>query len=181
MKIVSTLILGSALLFACSSSSSGNGGSGGDGGVSCTGMMWPSDPCSVISQAQLGTILGIQLDAGQGSPPTCDWSHHASPNDLVDGVEVSIGYTGISPRVSGGTFQNDCRSDDAGLVENVSGVGDDACYNNAPPVTSFSVLKGCLTFLIGVRATGTYSAMFPEATIKADEKAIALAVLPNIQ
>lgn len=67
---------------------------------------------------------------------------------------------------------------DAGVVVTpVSGVGDAACYQQivglGTPLLSFS--KGCWAYEIAVSGNGV-----SDATAEADEKALALVVLPNL-
>jgi hypothetical protein len=137
-RMVFTVIVGAALLVgACSSAATpgssaptGAGGgataapgqatSAGGGGGGAT----VSDPCSLLTQAEISTVVGQPFGAGSNAddPKSCDWQY---PADGVPTIQAMI-------TIEGGTLSDYCgmpSSTALGLtITQVVGVGDGACF-----------------------------------------------------
>jgi len=129
----------------------------------------------------VSTAVGVTVGAPDGSDPhNCDWSHDDTSG--IPDLQVIVGAN-----VNAMGFHDICHPKalpDAGLtVTAVSGVGDEACLVQLQglggPVLNF--IEGCWAYSIaieGLATTGTTG--LSDTTIEADEKALALAALPNL-
>jgi ABC-type Fe3+-hydroxamate transport system substrate-binding protein len=150
------------------SAAGGNAGGGGGGSA-------PSDPCALITQAEVSAAVGKQVGAGSNATDShaCEWDY---PNS--DSPEVMAGIT-----IEDGDLASFCGkpSDPAlGLViEQVQGVGDGACFTYVTTTT----LGSNFTFSKNghVYSTNAYfGGGTPIATVEAAAKALALAALGHI-
>ena len=169
------------VVVACSSSGAkGSSGTGGGSGA-CTASPGAChdtcDPCTRLTQSQVSAAVGIMVGPGDNSSDShqCHFEHDDSgglPDLQVD----------FDSNMDAQTFADVCKpvSADAGsgiVVTPVSGVGDAACYTSGTgmsgPILNF--LRGCWSYSVAV-TDGTST----DATIECQEKAIALAALPNL-
>ena len=127
-----------------------------------------NDPCSLVTQAQVGAVLGVNVEAAQRiAPRLCQWSAHNQPN--------SINAKKVALTISD---EQAFRYAKAPVVSNVktmpgSGICDDAVYTVLPGVTpglgtSLYVKKRSSYFVVHVYG-------FPEQTkVMEMEKTLAL-------
>jgi hypothetical protein len=175
----------------CSSSgggSPGTGGSGGGGGAGATGGAGGSggactdspnachdtcDPCTKLTAAQVSTATGVTVVQGNSyDAHACAWEMDNSSGLPTFQVQFTANIHSTE------TGCSEASNADAGvIVTPVSGVGDMACYQQivglGTPLLAFS--KGCWAYEMAVSGDGV-----SDATAEADEKALALAVLPNL-
>lgn len=145
----------------------GNGG-GGAGGATVT------DPCSLLTQAEVSAAIGQQVGPGSSvdDSKSCDWPYPASGEPTG---QATIG-------LEDGALSDMCGSIANGLgvtVTQVSGVGDGACF------IEFSGFHAGthLTFGLGGQTFSTGVMLGPDATsdqLLAADKALALAVLAHL-
>ena len=166
----------------CSSSGGGNtgtGGSGGGGGAGGACVDSPAachdtcDPCTKLTAAQVSTAVGLTVLQGNSyDAHACAWEQDNSNGLPTFPVQFTANIHATD------TGCNQVGGAEAGVVVTpVSGVGDVACYQQivglGTPLLSFS--KGCWAYTIAVSGNGV-----TDGTAEADEKALALTVLPNL-
>ncbi len=171
----------------CSSSgggSPGTGGSGGSGGAGAGGSGGACtdspnachdtcDPCTRLTAAQVSTATGVTVVQGNSyDGHACAWEMDNSSGLPTFQVQftANIHATETGCDAVGGA--------DAGvIVTPVGGIGDLACTQQivglGTPLLAFS--KGCWAYEMAVSGDGV-----SDATAVADEKALALAVLPSL-
>jgi hypothetical protein len=157
---------------ACSGTSPATGsptGAGGGGGGTV------SDPCSLLTQAEVSAVVGQPVGPGTKDiePKECDWQY---PADAVPSIQVSI------TTETGNTLADLCGPGSSALgltVTAVSGVGDGACFETLAGLgagTNLTFAKGGNVFtvatVLGPNAT-------PDAILAAD-KALALAAIGHL-
>jgi hypothetical protein len=167
----------------------GTGGSGGAGGGSAGGgsagggsgacVDSPNachdtcDPCSKLTAAQVSTAVGLTVVQGKSyDGHACEWEQDDSSGLPTFQVEFTANIHATD------TGCDEVSNPDAGLIVTpVSSVGDLACYDQivglGPPLISFS--KGCWAYTIAVSGGD-----ITDSAAEADEKALALAVLPSL-
>jgi Protein of unknown function (DUF3558) len=147
----------------------GSGGGGGGGGSTV------SDPCALLTQAEISAVVGQKVSAGTKDvePNECDWQY---PADAVPAIQVQITIE------VGNTLADLCGPGDSALgltVTTVGGVGDGACFEQLAGL-------GAGTNLTFAKGTGVYTiatVLGPNATadaIEAADKALALDALKHI-
>lgn len=128
----------------------------------------PTDPCSLLTQAQVSAVLGVNVDAAKRIAPTmCGWSAPKPPNSasakkvaLLISNANAFGFA-KTPVINGET------------AVPASGVCDDAVYSfptamKSGPATALFVRKGNSYFAVHVYG-------FPDqAKTMAMEKALAV-------
>jgi len=131
-------------------------------------------PCSLLTQAQVGSALGQTVDPGEPlGPKTCMWKVPNQPNSLA-GKKLSLT---VNPAANFTYAKSPVVK--TTKTTPLSGVGDDAIYNTIAGgtpgyLTSLIVKKGDVSFI--VRVTG-----FSDLTqAMAIEKALALNVLSKL-
>jgi hypothetical protein len=152
----------------------GAGATAGSGGGGCGGGT-ASDPCTLLTQAEISGVVGQQVSAGTKDiePNECDWQY---PADAVPSIQVQITIE------VGNTLADLCGPGDSALgltVTTVGGVGDGA---------RFAQLAGLgagtnLTFSKGSGVYTVVAILGPSATpdaIEAADKALALDALNHI-
>jgi hypothetical protein len=139
--------------------------------VSTVLVAWraPADTCSLLTQTEASSVLGLPLLAGVhgGAPQNCSWVESPGPNftnkridlTLLDANGFDIGKTPV-PKMT---------------KTPVSGIGDDAYYSEGYTLTSLSVKKGNTAFVILVKF-GTWST----DQRKAMEKTLAQDILARL-
>jgi hypothetical protein len=156
---------------AAAGATSGAGAASGSGGGGGTA----SDPCTLLTQAEISTVVGQQVSAGAKDiePNECDWQY---PPDAVPSIQVSITIQ------TGNTLADLCGPGNPSLgltVSTVSGVGDGACFAQLAGL-------GAGTNLTFSKGSGVYTIaaiIGPNAAadaIEAADKALALDALKHI-
>jgi hypothetical protein len=136
----------------------------------------PSDPCSLLTTAQVSTALGITVGAGkQSGQADCQWSQ---PGSGFGGKGILLEILGPMGNLTAVDRFNTVKNPlpIRGITkEPVGGIGDDAVYI-AYDTTRISlyVKKGSSVFRVQV--TG----LKEKEDAKAKEKALALDVLANL-
>jgi hypothetical protein len=169
----------------CSSSGGGSAGTGGSGGGAGTGGTGGActdspgachdtcDPCTKLTAAQVSTAVGVTVMQGNSyDSHACAWEMDNSSGLPTFQVQFTANIHATE------TGCDTAGSADAGIIVTpVSGVGDMACYQQlvglGTPLLAFS--KGCWAYEMAVSGDGV-----SDATAEADEKALALAVLPSL-
>jgi hypothetical protein len=152
---------------------SGTGATAGSGAGGGSGTV--SDPCALLTQAEISSVVGQQVGAGTKDvePNECDWQY---PPDAVPSIQVSITIE------VGNALADLCGPGDSALgltVTTVGGVGDGACFEQLAGL-------GAGTNLTFAKGTGAYTiatVLGPNATadaIEAADKALALDALKHI-
>jgi hypothetical protein len=147
-----------------------NAGGGGGGGAVV------SDPCSLLTQAEVTAVVGQAVGAGSNAddPKTCHWQY---PPDAVPTIQVQIT---IEPT---DVFANVCSSPGSSalgfITTQVSGIGDGACFTEAIGLASGDNLtfqKGSQVFTIAA----AFGSAATTADIEAADKALAGDALGHI-
>lgn len=131
-----------------------------------------NDACSLLTQAQVGAVLGVSVGAGKliavTNPRMCGWSVPGSPN--LSGKKVVLTISTMTAFTQG-------KTPIPGITKTpVSGIGDDAYYVTASGLgTTLNVRKESAAFSISVKGSG-----FSVEQIKAMEKTLAKEVLTNL-
>jgi hypothetical protein len=133
-----------------------------------------SDPCSLVTQAQVSAVLGASVEAPQHEEPTlCQWSTSGQPNTANAKKVVII----ISRERAFGFAKSPISSSEKAIP--ASGIGDDAVYSVAAgvppgPNTSLFVKKGSSYFVVHVYG-------IPDQTkVMAMEKTLATEACSNL-
>jgi hypothetical protein len=134
----------------------------------------PSDPCSLLTPAQVSAVLGVNVGEGQRMAPTlCEWSVSGQSGPGSKKVTVTL----QNPQA----FAYAKMPVGHGITKTpVSGIGDDAVYGTTPNfAATLTVKKGDVVF--AVRVFG-----FPIAEgksldeVQAKEKTLALEILSKL-
>ncbi len=129
-----------------------------------------ADACTLLSTAQVSTILGVAVDEGE----------HIVPNSLTSCGWMGPGGASIGSKKMVLSLMN-ARSFEAGKTPvkgvteiTASGIGDEAYYISMPPFgTALSVRKGSACFQLRI-------AGYPSAQVRKLEKLLALALLERV-
>lgn len=129
----------------------------------------PVDPCALLTPAQLDTVLGVTVGAGQSIGTTgCEWSTLTQATPTTARVTATVvlwdvtAFAGMKTQLAGITKTA------------VSGIGEEAVYALVGRLTTLSVKKGKVAFIVrlyGVQGQDKQMAM---------EKALALDVLARL-
>jgi hypothetical protein len=131
----------------------------------------PADVCSLLTTAQINTVLGVTVGAGTpAGSADCQWS---PPGAGFGGKRVLLEVLGSMGRLTPVDRFNTVKTPVPKVVKTpVSGLGDDAVYVETGGVALY-VKKGTVVFQIRV-------AGFPVEAGKAKEKALAQDVLAKL-
>lgn len=126
----------------------------------------PPDPCALLTPAQVSAIVGVTVGAGQPIGTTgCEWSTATQAAPTTARVRASLVLWDA-------TAFADMKAPLPGFTKTpASGIGEDAVYATARTLTTLSVKKGNVSFVVrlyGVQGQDKQMAM---------EKALALDVL----
>ena len=147
-----------------SSSAFGPSTSGGGGSA--------SDPCSLLTQAEVSTIVGQPVGPGDNTTDSheCDFQY---PQNDVPKVQASI-------TIESATSIDDlCTAGTGYTVTMLSGIGDGACFDSVAGLTS----GDNLTFAHGghvFTVAASFGSSAGEDKILAADKALALAALAHL-
>jgi hypothetical protein len=144
----------------------------------CTAMLAPrgaqtalaSDACTLLSAAQVSSVLGTPVEAGE----------HIVPNSLTSCGWMGPGGASIGSKkivlslLSARSFQTG-KTPVKGVTETLApGIGDEAYYISMPPFgTALSVRKGSAYFQLRI-------AGFPSGQVRTLERTLALQVLERV-
>lgn len=137
----------------------------------------PTDACSLLTAAQISTVLGVSVGAGEKIVPTnaslCGWEVAGQNGSDRKRVVLSI-YTQLGRLTPVQRFNN-AKTPLKGITkEPVTGIGDDAISATTPGFgTGLIFRKGDAAF--DLRVYG-----FPIDQVKAKEKTLALDVLAKL-
>lgn len=131
----------------------------------------PSDPCALLTPAQVSAALGGTVGSGRAlTAGVCQWAQQGKAGDPLLKLDVNV----ITPE-----HFSRLKTVTAGTVTSVSGLGDEAFYSTLiqgrTVLTTLNVRKGATAVVIRVSG-GTKSA----EEYQAKEKAVAVALLPNL-
>jgi len=131
----------------------------------------PTDACSLLTSAQVSTVLGISVGPGKPLSPTntklCSWGAPGLVGKAKKGVMITL----QDPRA----FVYAKMPAGNGITKvPASGIGDDAVYGTTPGYpTVLTVKKGNVVFVVHVSG-------FPDDQIKAKEKTLAKEILAKL-
>jgi hypothetical protein len=108
------------------------------------GWRAPGDACSLLTQAEVSSVVGIMLSAHPTAPTACVWTEPPSPTFANRRVEVTV----IKPDGF------DIGKTPVGKMTKtpVSGIGDDAYYAEGFGMVTLSVKKGAAAVVINVKS-----------------------------
>jgi hypothetical protein len=132
----------------------------------------PTNPCSLLTPAQVGAVLGAAVGGGTLSGShDCEWAGaHGAPGKTL-AVEIVGPIGNLTPAERFNTIKTPLPV--KGIVKTpVQGIGDDAVYVTTNG-TSLSVKQGGFVFTVHVNG-------FPTEEAKAKEKTLALDVLAKL-
>lgn len=152
----------------------GNGATGGatSGPAGTAGAL--GDPCSLLTQAEVGSVLGQQVGPGDNSTDSheCDWQY---PADGVPKAQASITIE------TGSVLSDVCDTTGNGpgfTVTAVSGIGDGACFTSVPGLESGDNLTFAAKGHV-FTVTADFGSKDP-AAIQAADEALARAALAHL-
>jgi len=130
-----------------------------------------SDPCALLTTAQVSTALGGTVSAGKSlASSVCQWSQQGKAGDVLLKLDVNIVPPARYDRMKSVTV---------GTVKPVTGLGDDAYYSTLQQgqttLTTLNIKKGDTAVVIRVSG-GT----MPAEDYQAKEKAVAQALVPKL-
>jgi hypothetical protein len=152
-------------------SQAANGGGGGGGAASTV-----SDPCTLLTQAEVSTVVGKQVGPGSSAdnPNSCDFQY---PADGVPDIQAGVDFID-------GSLGDYCK-DAAGAsalgmtIETVDGLGDGACFIYVGQLQAGSSLtfskNGRLFQTFALLGSGT-----PMSDMKAADTTLAQDVLAHL-
>jgi hypothetical protein len=130
----------------------------------------PDDACSLLTQAQVGAVLGVLVATGQRVTPAsammCGWSVSGGPT--IGGKKVVLDIFGPIGKLTPADRFTNGKTPVQGITKTpISGIGDDAYYITTPGLgTGLNVKKGSIAFQVRVYG-------FSLDQIKAMEKTLA--------
>lgn len=131
----------------------------------------PSDPCALLTTAQVSAALGGTVGSGKAlTTGVCQWAQQGKAGDPLLKLDVTV----ITPE-----HFTRLKTVTVGTVTSASGLGDEAFYSTLTQghtiLTTLNVRKGATAVVIRVSG-GTKSA----EDYQAKEKAVAVALLPKL-
>ncbi len=135
----------------------------------------PSDPCSLLTPAQVSAVLGVQAGPGKRLASTlCDWRMPAQPGMKAKSVIITL----LDAR---GFAATKTQLNVMGITKvPVSGIGDEAVYGTTSGLGStLSVKKGDFYFVVHVNGFPFDKAKGADET-EAKEKTLALEILSKV-
>ena len=131
----------------------------------------PTDPCALLTTAQVGAALGGEVGPAKPLAKTlCQWTQQGKPGAALLKLDVTL----ITPE-----HFTRLKTVTLGKVTNVSGLGDEAFYSTfvqgRTTLTTLNIKKGSAAVTIHV-----YGGTKPAEEYQAKEKAVAMALLPKL-
>jgi len=131
----------------------------------------PSDPCALLTAAQVSAALGGTVGNGKSlASAVCHWSQEGKAGDPLLKLDVTV----ITPE-----HFTRLKTVTIGTVTSASGLGDEAFYSTLTQghtvITTLNIRKGATAVVIRVSG-GAKSA----DEYQAKEKAVAVALLPKL-
>jgi len=134
----------------------------------------PSDPCSLLTQGQVSSVLGVQVGEGQRvATKLCEWSVPGAPGLNVKKVTVTL--------QDAQSFAYAKMPVGHGITKiTVSGIGDEAIYGTTPRfATTLTVKKGGFFFVVHVWGFPLDQTKAID-DVQAKEKTLALQILSKL-
>ena len=134
----------------------------------------PTDACALLSQQEIATVLGVNVDPGEHkiSPGDCRWTERGK--SVADGAVLQVNLTEAQAfKIGKIPLPVWIKTPETGLADDAYFV--DSSRVNFPVSPSLSVKRGSVFFVI--------AAKIPKASLeqtKAVEKTLALKVLGNL-
>ena len=128
-----------------------------------------SDPCSLLTPAQISAVLGLNIAAGKPlGTKSCDWTAPGQP------IGINAKKVTVTLLDEQGFAHAKMPVNFKGITKiSVSGIGDDAVYGTAAGLGTLSVKKGNSAFVVHVYG-------FPLDQIESKEKTLALEILSKL-
>jgi hypothetical protein len=145
----------------------------------------PDDACSLLTQAQVGTVLGAPVVPGTHLNSTdsksCMWSQANAPAMGRKSVAISLSTAEVYKNSKAlmertQAAMKEEKDEDAGqlTITPVTGIGDEAYYGSMGSHPKFNVKKGNLSFSVEIFGD------FPPDKSKAMEKTLAVQILSKL-
>jgi hypothetical protein len=135
----------------------------------------PSDPCSLLAQAQVSAVLGVQVGDGRRVAPTlCEWA--------IPGEAPSLSQKKVTLTLQDAqAFAYAKMPVGHGIIKtHVSGVGDEAIAGTTPGLASvLTVKKGDVVFVAHVFGFPISQSKAVDE-VQAKEKTLALEILSKL-
>jgi hypothetical protein len=134
----------------------------------------PTNPCSLLTPAQVSAVLGVNVGEGQHPASTlCEWSVPGQSGPGTKRVTVTI----QDPRA----FEYAKMPVGGGITKTpASGIGDDAVYGTTPKFAAvLTVKKGDVVFVVRVYGFPIDPGK-PLDDVQAKEKTLALEILSKL-
>ncbi len=135
----------------------------------------PSDPCSLLTPAQVSAVLGVQVGPGKRiASKLCQWTGPQPMGPSAKSVALTLldarGFAAVKTPVNA-----------EGITKTpMSGLGDEAVYGTTAGVgASLSVKKGDFYFSVHVRGFPYNKAKGPDE-VEGKEKTLALEILSKM-
>jgi len=129
------------------------------------------DPCSMLTPAQVGAVLGTQVGEGKHLASTvCEWAGPGNQKKVDLTLLTERGFEAAKTPVGGGLITK----------TPVSGIGDDAVFGTTGKVAAtFAVKKGGVMFSVRVQG---FPIDQPQAVsdVQAKEKALAVQIVSKL-
>jgi hypothetical protein len=131
----------------------------------------PSDPCALLTTAQVSAALGAPVGGGKSLATTvCQWLQQGKPGDELLKLDVTLVTIARFTRLKTVTL---------GTVTNVGGLGDEAFYSTFKTtnttLTTLNVKKGDAAVVIQVSGGKK-----PAEEYQTKEKAVAQVLVPKL-
>ena len=135
------------------------------------GLAAPSDPCALLTTAQVSAALGGPVGNGRAlTQGVCQWSQQGKPGDVLLKLDVNLITPDHFTRLKTVTL---------GTVTTVGSLGDEAFYSTftqgRTTLTTLNVKKGDAA--VTIRVSGGTK---PAEEYQTKEKAVAQALLPKL-
>ena len=139
--------------------------------IPCYAAAAEKDPCSMLTSAQVGAVLGTQVGEGKHLASTvCEWAGPGNQKKVDLTLLTERGFEAAKTPVPGGLITK----------TPVSGIGDDAVFGTTGKVAAaFAVKKGGVMFSVRVQGLPLDQ---PQAVsdVQAKEKSLALQVISKL-
>ena len=136
------------------------------GGARAAYAQGPSDPCSPLTQPQVSAAVGVTVSQGEAiTPHACQWRW---TNHTTSTVRITLQFLDAQDL-------GDLKTSLPGIMKTPApGLGDDAAYAKVGALTTLSVKKGNVGFVVRLYGVAGHAKQM------AIEKTLALDVLPKL-
>ena len=150
MKLLRSMILGTALVSACACSGSKTGPEPADRTAQAAAVARITDPCKLLTQAEASELIGAKLDPGElkrlGIITRCAFYNKAA-QEL--GVFLDV-HNESAPEPDAVLFESYTHMPNANPV---SGIGDQALWSHSEIGSGLDILKGGRLVQMGLPRT----------------------------